>query len=961
MKRFFFSLFAVLAFAGCAENLAPVDYVDPLIGTGFHGHTYPGATMPYGMVQLSPDTRVGGWDACSGYHYSDNTILGFSHTHLSGTGCADLSDILFYPSVNEVKATDGVYDCTPHIFSHKDETARPGYYAVEMDGNAIKAELTATLRTGVHRYTFNKGNVRAIVIDLKHSVAAPDEILRDSEFQTVSDTEISGFRKTDAFVPDQHQYFYARFSEPFTAEILSDTHALLVFAPDVDEVTAAVSLSAVSYENAKENGLAEVPVLDFDKVRDEAYAVWKKEMEGITVKGGTKDQLVNFYTAVYHTKICPNLMNDVNGQFRRHDNTTGTVQQGRSYYSTLSLWDTFRAWNPLQTIVNTELVEDMVFSMLKMYDYSGELPLWPLSSGETNCMIGYHSTSVIADAFMKGIGDFDAEHALEAMVKSSNINRKGSELYTEYGYLPSNRAKESVSITLEFAYDDWTIATMAAALGKTEIAEEYYRRALNYTNVFDGNTTFFRGRNDDGSWVTPFETSSTGRDYTEATPWHYRFFVPHDVNGLIANFGTKDAFVKALDDLFTLEPDLTDVNVSDVTGFKGQYAHGNEPSHHMAYLFSYVGQPWKTQKYVRELLNEMYQPEPEGIVGNEDAGQMSAWYVLSSLGFYAVCPGTNEFVITSPLFEEAVISLANGRTLTVKAEGAAKNMYVESVALNGTPVDVNYLTYEQIMEGGELVYTLASKPCTDRAVAPETAPYSMTDVDFVPAPYTEAQGFLFQEKLDVEINVNMEGAEIHFTLDGSEPDEESPVYEKPFTIYESCVIKAKAFKEGMLPSRTMVLKTVKAEYIPAVDVKVSVNGVNYEYHEGNFTRTAAMAATPIVSKGTMPEPSIADAPIADHFGYVFEGYIDVPEEGIWEFMTLTDDGSVLYVDGQLVVDNDGGHAAVAASGRIALAKGLHKYRLLYFEDYEGESFSWSWKAPGQQEFVSIPTDKLYCR
>ncbi|MBQ7019844.1 MAG: GH92 family glycosyl hydrolase [Bacteroidales bacterium] len=958
MKRFLFSLLAVMTLAGCAENLAPVDYVDPMIGTGFHAHTYPGATAPFGMVQLSPDTRVGGWDACSGYHYSDNTILGFSHTHLSGTGCADLSDILFYPTVKPVKADGDAYECPAHIFSHDDEVAKPGYYSVEMDNGAIKAELTATPRTGVHRYTFNEGDVRAIVIDLKHTVAAPDETFKSSNFKLISDTEIQGYKNTDAFVLDQHQYFSARFSEPFKAEILSDAYALLTFAPDVDEVTAAVSLSAVSYENAQANGLAEVPVLDFDKVKAEAHAAWAEEMNDIVVKGGTKAQKINFYTAVYHTKICPNLMSDVDGSFRRHDNTIGKVAQGNSYYSTFSIWDTFRAWNPLQTIINTELVDDMVYSMLEMYRYSGELPLWPLCSGETNCMIGYHAVSVIADAYMKGIRNFDAEYALEAMVKSSNINRKGSELYTKHDFLPANRAKESVSITLEFVYDDWTIARMAEALGKEDIAKEYYERALNYMNVFDGSTCFFRGRNLDGTWVTPFQPSATGRDFTEATPWHYRFFVPHDVNGLMKNYPSKDAFIKALDDLFTLETEM-DIEVSDVTGLKGQYAHGNEPSHHMAYLFSYVGQPWKTQKYTRELLDEMYTPTPDGIIGNEDAGQMSAWYVLSALGFYSVCPGSNEFVLTTPLFDEAVVKLANGKTLTIKAAGAAKKHYVKDVVLNGQKIDVNYITYDQIMNGGELVYTLSAEPCMERGTAPEAAPYSLTKADIVPAPYTEAQSYLFEGNLEVELKVNAD-AQIRYTLDGSEPTEKSPLYESPFTITKSCVIKAKAFKGG-LESRTMVLDAVKAENIPAVSKKLTVNGVNYEYYEGTMFKTNMIRKGTLVEKGTMPEPTIANARLTDHYGYVFEGYVNVPEDGIWEFMTKTDDGSVMYVDGQLVVDNDGGHAEVLASGRIALAKGFHKYQILYFEDYEGEAFSWGWKAPGQTEFTSVTKDVLFCR
>lgn len=959
MKRFLFSLLAAMTIVGCAENLAPIDYVDPMIGTGFHAHTYPGATTPYGMVQLSPDTRVGGWDACSGYHYSDNTILGFSHTHLSGTGCADLSDILFYPTVKAVKAVDGAYECPAHIFSHKNEVARPGYYSVEMDDNSIKAELTATPRTGVHRYTFNGGEVRAIVIDLKHTVAAPDEIFKGSEFKVISDTEIQGYKNTDAFVPDQHQYFSARFSEPFQVEILSDAYALLTFAPEVKEVTAAVSLSAVSYENAQANGVAEVPVLDFEKVKAEAHAAWVEEMDDIVVKGGTKEQKKNFYTAIYHTKICPNVMSDVDGSFRRHDNTIGKVAQGKAYYSTFSIWDTFRAWNPLQTIIDTELVDNMVYSMLEMYRYSGELPLWPLCSGETNCMIGYHSASVIADAYMKGIRSFDAEYALEAMVKSSNINKKGSELYTKYDYLPSNRAKESVSITLEYVYDDWAIARMAEALGNKEVADEYYRRALNYMNVFDGNTCFFRGRNLDGSWVTPFETYATGRDYTEATPWHYRFFVPHDVNGLVQNYPSKDEFIKALDDLFTLEAEMA-IEVSDVTGLKGQYAHGNEPSHHMAYLFSYVGQPWKTQMYTRTLLDEMYQPTPEGIIGNEDAGQMSAWYILSALGFYSVCPGSNEFVITTPLFDEAVIKLANGKTLTIKANDPAKNIYVKDVTLNGQKIDMNYITYDQIMNGGELVYTLAAEPCMERGAAPETAPYSLTKTEIVPAPYTDAQTYLFEGSIDVTLNVNAEGAQIRYTLDGKEPTASSAVYEGPVTLKNSCTVKAKAFKNGV-ESRTMVLDAVKAENIPAAAKNLTVNGTNYKYYEGTMTRTAHIAKGTLVEQGVMPEPTIANARLTDHYGYIFEGYVNVPADGIWEFMTKTDDGSVMYVDGQLVVDNDGGHAEVMASGRIALAKGFHKYQILYFEDYEGEAFSWGWKAPGQTEFSAVPQDALFCK
>ena len=945
--------------SGCTGEQEPVDYVDPMIGTGFHAHTYPGATMPYGMVQLSPDTRVGGWDACSGYHYSDTTILGFSHTHLSGTGCADLSDVLFYPSVRELISCEGRYVRPAHVFSHDDETAVPGYYAVSMDKGSIKAELTATPRTGVHRYTFNDGEARQILIDLGHSVSEEEKVV-ESYFCGVESDRICGYRGTDAFVTGHHVYFSARFSEPFVAEIVEDRQALLIFDPGVNELTAAVSLSSVSCDNALQNGLTEVPELDFDKVKAYASSVWRNEIGDISVKGGSREDKVNFYTSVYHSKLCPNIMNDVNGEFRRHDDTIGTVPEGRSYYSTLSLWDTFRAWNPLQTLIDTELVEDIIYSMLEMYSCSGELPLWPLASGETDCMIGYHSLSVLADAYMKSIGDFDAEYALSAMIRSSNINKKGSEHYLTYDYIPSEKRKESVSLTLEFAYDDWALARMAEAMGKEDVASQYYRRATNYSNLFDGNTRFFRGRKTDGSWVTPFDINMPCRDYTEGTPWHYRFFVPHDVNGLLQCFGSKEAFIKALDDLFTLES-AGDVGISDITGFLGQYAHGNEPSHHMAYLYSYVGQPWKTQYYTRELLDVMYDATPEGIIGNEDAGQMSAWYILSALGFYSVCPGSNEFVLTSPLFREATVRLANGNTLIVKADNPSGNRYIKSVSLNGQVIDANYLTYERLMSGGELVFDLDDKPYHERGVDPETYPYSMTSGETVAAPYTSANTILFEGEVSVDLNCVTPGTVIRYTLDGTEPTESSETYSSPVLLSESCMLKAKAYKEGLPSSRTTVINAVKAEMMPPVRKIPAVNGVNYRYYEGNITHTSMIEKASLKASGVLPEPTIDFVTAEDHYGIVFHGYIDVPQTGVWEFATCSDDGSVLFVDGVPVVDNDGGHSAITAIGRVPLEKGIHQFRLLYFEDYEGQELGWSWKTPGTSAFSDIPADRLYRR
>ena len=953
-------LLLALAALGCSPRSAdPVDYVNPFIGTGFHGHTYPGATTPFGMVQLSPDTRAGNWDACAGYHYSDTTIDGFSHTHLSGTGCADLADILFHPTTREIVIHDGECVLQPYFFSHDDERASCGYYAVTLPDVNIGVELTAAPRTGVHRYTFTGKGPRQVIVDLLHTVT--EEKIDLCELRRTAPGELAGMRRTQGWVPDQYVFFAARFSEPFAdVQLLGDKQAVLTFAPDVRTLTIAVGLSSVSVENARMNSLAEVPELDFDAVHARAVGQWRKALGDIVVEGGSRDEMINFYTAQYHTKLTPNLMSDVNGEYRRHDQTVARMPEGESYYSTFSLWDTFRAWNPLQTLVDTALVNDMIRSMLDMYDSTGELPIWPLASGETGTMIGYHAVSVIADAYLKGIRGYDADKALEAMIRSSNINKKGSDYYTVQGYIPSNIKRESVSCTLEYAYDDWAIARMAQAMGRDDVFGEYARRALNYVNVFDGSTCFFRGRQSDGNWSAPFEEFATGRDYTEATPWHYRFFVPHDVNGLIQLFGSREAFIREMDRLFTLESDEMQLDVSDVTGLMGQYAHGNEPSHHMAYLYNYVGQPWKTQELTRRLLHEMYAPTPEGIIGNEDCGQMSAWYVFSSLGFYPVCPGSNEFALTAPQFPKAVVRLANGRTLTVTADNPRRSVYIASVTLDGKPIDRNYITYDELMQGGELHFALRPRPDYERGTDDAAAPHSLTRGEVVSIPYTTQNVSLFTEPIAVALATTTSGAEIRYTLDGSEPTEASALYAAPVPVDRSLTLKAKGFKPGAAPSRTLTLEAEKAVFrkgAPAGETATRP-GVAYSYYEGVFACVNDIRKGKYVSSGTMPAPSIAQAPQEDHFAYVFTGLILIPERGVWEFMTKSDDGSVLTIGDRKVVDNDGSHASVMATGRVALEAGLHPYTLLYFEDYEGQDLSWGWKAPGAEGFEAIPEANL---
>ena len=684
-------LLLALAALGCSPRSAdPVDYVNPFIGTGFHGHTYPGATTPFGMVQLSPDTRAGNWDACAGYHYSDTTIDGFSHTHLSGTGCADLADILFHPTTREIVIHDGECVLQPYFFSHDDERASCGYYAVTLPDVNIGVELTAAPRTGVHRYTFTGKGPRQVIVDLLHTVT--EEKIDLCELRRTAPGELAGMRRTQGWVPDQYVFFAARFSEPFAdVQLLGDKQAVLTFAPDVRTLTIAVGLSSVSVENARMNSLAEVPELDFDAVHARAVGQWRKALGDIVVEGGSRDEMTNFYTAQYHTKLTPNLMSDVNGEYRRHDQTVARMPEGESYYSTFSLWDTFRAWNPLQTLVDTALVNDMIRSMLDMYDSTGELPIWPLASGETGTMIGYHAVSVIADAYLKGIRGYDADKALEAMIRSSNINKKGSDYYTAQGYIPSNIKRESVSCTLEYAYDDWAIARMAQAMGRDDIFGEYARRALNYVNVFDGSTCFFRGRQSDGNWSAPFEEFATGRDYTEATPWHYRFFVPHDVEGLAKLMGGRRKFVDKLQMVFD----------------EGLYDPANEPDIAYAYLFSrFPGEEWRTQREVRRLLDTCFTTAADGIPGNDDTGTMSAWAVFSMMGFYPDCPGEPYYTLTAPVFDRVEIATERG-PLVIEAERPADGAgYIGRMTLGGRPLGKYRLSHDELLGGGRLKFEL---------------------------------------------------------------------------------------------------------------------------------------------------------------------------------------------------------------------------------------------------------------
>jgi predicted alpha-1,2-mannosidase len=724
-------------------------YVNTFIGTGGHGHTFPGATTPYGLVQLSPDTRTLGWDACGGYHFSDSSILGFSHTHLSGTGISDLGDFLFMPFSGTPKVVPGSPENPDEgyrsRFKHENEKALPGFYSVFLDDYDIQAELTATTRAGFHRYIYPDGG-QGIIIDLAHTIY-PDRN-PSHEFRIISDTEIAGYKGSGGWATVQHTWFHAKFNKPFTSVFYDDGRelgdvkdakskkllAVLIFNPaDGKELLAKVGISHVDFEGAKNNLDTEIADWDFDAVKDDARQVWEKELGKINVKGGSADERTIFYTSLYHAAISPYTFSDVDGRYRGMDQKIHQ-SNGKTIYTVFSLWDTFRAYHPLKTITDPERDEEFITSLLTKYDQGGTLPMWELVANYTGTMIGYHSVPVIVDAYFKGIIDFDVEKAYVAMVEAAEYKTEGilfpsegvkqklmplaKKFNEELGFIPADTANESVSKALEYAYNDWCIAQMAKELGKTEDYNRFMERSKRYAEYYDKETGFMRGKNTDGKWREPFDPRFSRHrrdDYTEGNAFQWSWFVPHDVEGLIELIGGKEMFAEKLDTLFSTSSELVGEEVSsDITGLIGQYAHGNEPSHHITHLYNYVGQSWKTQELTHEIMSQLYFNDPNGLAGNEDCGQMSAWYVLNAMGFYSFCPGEPVYSIGRPVFVKVEINLTNGKVFAIIANNnSPENLYLQSAKLNGEPLTTAFFTHEDILEGGTLEFEMGAVPKKD--------------------------------------------------------------------------------------------------------------------------------------------------------------------------------------------------------------------------------------------------------
>lgn len=762
MKKLTILPIFILIFSGVIkaqeQNEDLTRYVNPLIGTKEMGHVFPGACIPFGMVQLSPDTdtipyAVNGkytgtvYRYCAGYQYNDKTIVGFSHTHLSGTGHSDLGDFLVMPTVGKVLLNPGTAD-NPESgyrsrFTHETEKAEPGYYSVMLDDYKIKAELTTTTHTGFHQYTFPESNDAHIILDMNHGIYNYEGKVLWSYIRVENDTLVTGYRITSGWARTNYIYFAMVFSKPFKSYGGKNDEQLVYKGfwqkfdqehnfPEMagkklkahfdfetekgEKIKIKFAISAVSTEGAFKNLQTEIPHFDFERVRTEAKTRWQNELGKIIIDA-SPEKKITFYTSLYHTFINPIQYMDVDGRYRGLDHNIHQAD-GFVNYSVFSLWDTYRALHPLFTLIQPERTADMINSMLAHYDQSVHklLPVWSHFGNENWCMIGYHAVPVIADAWINGIRGFDGKRALDACVASATHRGYGNlGDYMDLGYVPYESNAVGSSMTLEYAYDDWTIARLAESLGETEIAGKFEKRSENWKILFDEKNGFVRARDKNGNWKTPFDPMHTANEgFIEGNAWNYSLYVPQDVNGLIKKMGGNKRFVAHLDSLFTMYmPDKYFAETEDITreGLIGCYVHGNEPSHHVAYMYNWAGQPWKTQERVHQIVNTMYLNKPDGLCGNDDCGQMSAWYVFSSLGFYPVCPGSGQYAIGSPSVKQGVVQLGGGKKLTIKANNLTeKNIYIQSVTLNGKSLNKSFLTHNDIADGGEIIFGMSNRP-----------------------------------------------------------------------------------------------------------------------------------------------------------------------------------------------------------------------------------------------------------
>ena len=874
MRCKYFLLFLYsMVFLSCNKKESPhiviksaplISFVDPFIGTGGHGHTYPGASMPFGMMQLSPDTRLDGWDGCSGYHYSDDEIYGFSHTHLSGTGVSDYGDILLMPTnlaiLNNGANGEKGYKSK---FSHKNEVAQPGYYKVHLEDTNIDVELTVSKRSGIHKYEYPSSKNQILILDLEHR-----DQLNGFNISIVNDREVKGFRHSKAWATNQFLFYHIKFSHPIKDserfyEVSPTKESFEFINPNNEPVYVKIGISAVDEKGAKQNLEQEIGNKSFEEVKKEAQQTWESQLHKIVVEDNDQTNKVNFYTAMYHSMLAPNLYQDVDGRYRGMDLKIHETNDFK-YYTVFSLWDTYRAAHPLYTLIEQSRTNDFINTFLAKFDEGGIMPIWDLAANYTGCMIGYHAVPVIADAYLKGIRNYDAVKALKAMKHSATRDKLGLDSYKNIGFIPVEKESESVSKTLEYAYDDWTIAQMAKAMGEQEDYKTFMERSQNYINVFDPTTKFMRGRFRN-TWFSPFDPYEVNFNYTEANSWQYSFYVPHDITGFMNLLGGKDELEKQLDNLFNANDITSGREQADITGLIGQYAHGNEPSHHMAYLYNFVNKPYKTQEKTRQILTELYTNSPDGISGNEDCGQMSAWYIFSSLGFYPVTPGSNQYIIGSPLFDKATIHLEDGKSFTVEAKNNSfENKYIKNVQLNNKAYLYSYLNHSDIVKGGNLVFEMTDRP-TNWGSAEAFIPSSeITDHKIIPSPFIKKGAIVFKGSTKVELACADKTADIFFKLGHKEGYKK---YTEPFIIDKFIKLSVYAQK-GDIRSTTMLTDFHKRD--PNLKIKLYTDYENQYNAGGNDALIDGILGTEDFRTGTWQGYSDTDLNAVIDLGKVKE-------------------------------------------------------------------------------------------
>ncbi|MDR0560601.1 MAG: GH92 family glycosyl hydrolase [Prevotellaceae bacterium] len=865
MNRILFILFAATAlFASCGQRQQLsdndfADYVNPFTGADLTGHTYPGAITPFGMVQVSPDTKIDGWEGCSGYHYMDTLVYGFSHTHLNGTGCADYNDVLLMPFAGKASVINSEYRSA---FSHDNETAAPGYYSVLLHNSNIRVELTAARRLGVQKYTFpDNGEARGVIVDLKHR----DRVLASSIRYDAQNGMLVGIRNSSAWSGNQQLAYAIAFSQPIASVDFYKNDSLIVdaefnrepsfsgtnlkavvrFASGVKDVVVKTAISA----NTKDDGAALKNLreyddygFDFELFKNRAREEWNSELGKIAVETRDVEKKKIFYTALYHAFTSPYLFTDADGTYLGMDYEMHSAENGHEVYTVFSLWDTYRALHPLLNIIDRKRSGDFLYTFMKHYEQGGSLPVWELAAWETNCMIGYHSVPVIYDAFVKGMADYDHKKMLEAMVHSAKKARRGLPEFERYGFIPADLEPESVSKTLEYAYDDWCIAQFAKATGNDSVYREFNDRCQYYKNILDADG--FMHAKINGSFVEPFDPREVNSTLTEANSWQYSTYVPHDADTYIALLGGDGVAERHFDSLFHSTSELTGRQQNDITGLIGQYAHGNEPSHHAAYWYSFVGKQWKSAEIVRKIMAEFYTSKPDGLCGNEDCGQMSAWYIFNAMGLYPFCPGANQYLIGSPIFDRITVQLENGKQFTVSCKNQSdKNIYVQSVKLNGQPYSKSYIVYDDLKDGGELSLVMGDKPNLDFGKAAENRPHTKTEPTITTVPILSAPLKTFSDKMTLSMTAyqpaQTDGGNypfpaqtdaIYYTLDGSVPTNASTRYVEPLQLTSDTRINVVAYNDRTGYSK--VVSAVYGKYVKDKDI-VSQTPRNPVYDSGD--------------------------------------------------------------------------------------------------------------------------------